>query len=192
LKEISNVEIIDYLENNPIVATLHNNDSLAEAISSPVKVIFLLSGNILHISDMVNHLKCNDKKVFIHIDLIDGLGRDFASVDYIKQRIKPHGILSTRSNLLRHGKEIGLITIQRLFLLDSRALNSGVDIIKSYHPDFVEVLPGIIPRGIEELKKRVHQPIIAGGMITLKDDVIQALKAGALAVSTSKKELWQI
>jgi len=186
------VEIIDYLENNPIVATLHNNDSLAEAISSPVKVIFLLSGNILHIGDMVNHLKCNDKKVFIHIDLIDGLGRDFASVDYIKQRIKPHGILSTRSNLLRHGKEIGLITIQRLFLLDSRALNSGVDIIKSYHPDFVEVLPGIIPRGIEELKKRVHQPIIAGGMITLKDDVIQALKAGALAVSTSKKELWQI
>jgi len=186
------VEIIDCLENNPIVASLHNNDFLSEASSSPVEVIFLLSGNILHIGDVVDHLKCNDKKVFIHIDLIDGLGRDFASVDYIKQRIKPHGILSTRSNLLRHGKEIGLITIQRLFLLDSRALNSGVDIIKSYHPDFVEVLPGIIPRGIEELKKRVHQPIIAGGMITLKEDVIQALKAGALAVSTSKKDLWQI
>ena len=186
------MEITDCLENNPIIAALHNNDSLADVIASPAKAIFLLSGNVLKISDVVNNLKSNDKIVFVHIDLIDGLGRDFASVDYIKQRIKPNGILSTRSNLLRHGKEIGLITIQRLFLLDSRALNSGVDIIKSYHPDFVEVLPGIIPRGIEELKKRVHQPIIAGGMITLKEDVIQALKAGALAVSTSKKELWHI
>jgi glycerol uptake operon antiterminator len=188
----SRVEIIDCLENNPIIAALHNNDSLADAVASPAKAIFLLSGNILQIADVVNNLKCSGKKVFVHVDLIDGLGKDIASVDYIKQRIKPHGILSTRSNLLKHGKEIGLITVQRLFLLDSRALNSGVDIIKSYHPDFVEVLPGIIPRGIEELKKRVHQPIIAGGMITLKEDVIQAIKAGALAVSTSKKELWQI
>ncbi len=186
------MEIIDCLENNPIVAALNNNDFLEEAAASPAKAIFLLSGNILHIADVVNNLKCRGKKVFVHVDLIDGLGKDIASVDYIKQRIKPHGILSTRSNLLKHGKEIGLITVQRLFLLDSRAFNRGVDIIKSYHPDFVEVLPGIIPRTIEELKKRVHQPIIAGGMITQKEDVIQALKAGALAVSTSKKELWQI
>lgn len=186
------MEIIDCLEKNPIVAALHNNDFLDEAIASPAKAIFLLSGNIIQLVDVVSNLKSSGKKVFVHIDLIDGLGRDFASVDYIKQRIKPHGILSTRSNLLRHGKEIGLVTVQRLFLLDSRALNSGVDIIKSYHPDFVEVLPGIIPRGIEELKKRVHQPIIAGGMITIKEDVIQALKAGALAVSTSKNELWHM
>lgn len=186
------MEIINCLENNPIIAALHNNDSLVDAVTSQAKVIFLLSGNILQIADVVNNLKCSGKKVFVHIDLIDGLGKDFASVDYIKQKIKPHGILSTRSNLLKYGKGIGLVTIQRLFLLDSRALNSGVDIIKSYHPDFAEVLPGIIPRGIEELKKRVHQPVIAGGMITLKEDVIQALKAGALAVSTSKKELWHI
>lgn len=186
------VEIIDCLEINPIVAALHKSDLLDVVVSSPVKVIFLLSGNIMHIADVVNNLKCSGKKVFVHIDLIDGLGKDYASVDYIKQRIQPHGILSTRSNLLKHGKEVGLITVQRLFLLDSRALNSGVDIIKSYNPDFVEVLPGIIPRGIEELKKRVYQPIIAGGMITLKEDCIQALKAGALAVSTSKKELWHL
>lgn len=180
------------LEKQPIIAALHSKEFIAEAIASPVQVVFMLTGNILHIADDVNYLKEMGKKVFIHVDLIEGLGKDASAVDYIKHIIKAHGILSTRSSLLKHGKEIGLITVQRLFLLDSRALSSGIEIIKSNNPDFVEVMPGIIPRGIEELKKRVPQPIIAGGMITMKDDCIKALQAGALAVSTSKKELWYL
>ena len=53
-------------------------------------------------------------------------------------------------------------------------------------------MPGIIPRAISELKEKIAPPIIAGGMITQKSDVIQALKAGAIAVSTSKRELWSL
>jgi len=182
--------IIDCLEENPIIAALPYTELLEEALGSNVNVVFLLSGNILKLQDIVNNLKNNGKKVFIHIDLIEGLGRDLAAIDYVRHKIEPDGILSTKNNLLKYGKEMGLVTIQRLFLVDSRSVESGIKMVQSYDPDFVEVMPGIVPKAIEELKHKIHQPIIAGGMITCKQDVIQALGAGALAVSTSKKELW--
>ena len=180
------------LEESPIIAALHHTELLDEVVKSRVKVVFLLSSNILEIEGIVERLKDSGKKVFVHADLIEGLGKNSAAIDYIRQRINPHGILSTRNNLLKYGGEIGLITVQRLFLVDSLSFESGINIVRSYNPDFVEVMPGIIPKAIKELKQKIHQPIIAGGMITSKQDIINALSAGALAVSTSKKELWEL
>jgi glycerol uptake operon antiterminator len=34
-------------------------------------------------------------------------------------------------------------------------------------------------------------PVIAGGLIESKEDVIEILNAGALAISTGKKVLWE-
>ena len=52
-------------------------------------------------------------------------------------------------------------------------------------------MPGVITK----LVKRLHNefpdlPIICGGLIDDKNEIIDALKHGAMAVSTSKKELW--
>jgi len=35
-------------------------------------------------------------------------------------------------------------------------------------------------------------PVIAGGLITTKKDIIEVLKAGALGVSTCNKSLWTL
>lgn len=184
--------VIECLECNPIIAALPHIE-LPEYIEQlPVEVLFLLSGNILEIEDRVKRLKDFGKKVFVHVDLIEGLGKDLTAVEYVEKRIRPDGILSTRSNLLKHGKDIGLVTVQRIFLVDSLSFESGIKIVQNYQPDFVEVMPGIAPRAISDLKNKIKQPIIAGGMITDKTGVIQALKAGALAVSTSKKALWSL
>lgn len=183
--------ITESLEYNPIIAAVPHENLFEDAIASPVEVVFLLSGSILMLQDQVNLLKNQKKKVFVHIDLIDGLGKDLTAIDYIYQKVHPDGILSTRSHLLKYGKEQGLITIQRLFLIDSLSFESGIRMVKNYEPDFIEIMPGIIPRAISELKEKINQPIIAGGMITHKEDIIAALKAGALAVSTSKSALWE-
>ena len=187
-------DITDLLDKSPIIAALPHTDTehLIDEIPSPIGVVFMLSGNIINIDLKVRELKSAGKKVFIHIDLIDGLGRDSAAIDYMHQIVKPDGIISTRNNLLKYGKDIGLITVQRLFLIDSRSFHSGINIIKNYEPDFVEVMPGIIPRAIKDLKEKIHQPIIAGGMLSCKNDIIAALKAGAIAVSTSDRALWTL
>lgn len=50
----------------------------------------------------------------------------------------------------------------------------------------VEIMPGIMPEIIERLKIEIKIPIIAGGLISDKKDIIAALSAGADAVSTTK------
>lgn len=184
--------IYDLLEANPIIGALPHMVLPNELEQRKIEVFFLLSGNIMEIHNRVYFLKDSGKKVFVHVDLIDGLAKDTAAIDYIQKHIKPDGIISTRSNLLRHGKEIGLLTVQRIFMIDSLSFESGIKMVESYKPDFVEVMPGIIPRAISEFKNKISPPVIAGGMITEKEDVIQALKAGAIAVSTSKRELWDL
>ena len=61
-------------------------------------------------------------------------------------------------------------------------------------PDMVEVMPGICPRVIRRLSSAEGRrlPVIAGGMIEEKEDIVEALSAGASGVSTSRTELWEL
>jgi glycerol uptake operon antiterminator len=80
--------------------------------------------------------------------------------------------------------------VQRVFLLDSASIKSGIQLIDQCRPDFVEVMPGVIPKAIGQFRT-AGRPVIAGGMVTERNEVIEALKAGALAVSTSSRGLWE-
>lgn len=51
----------------------------------------------------------------------------------------------------------------------------------------IEILPGLMPRVIERIKKSVRCQVIAGGLISEKEDIVVALKAGAVAISTTDK-----
>ena len=51
------------------------------------------------------------------------------------------------AQLLREGASLGMATIQRLFLMDAGSLSSGIRLLKAHPPDFVEVLPGLVPKG---------------------------------------------
>lgn len=59
-------------------------------------------------------------------------------------------------------------------------------------PDYVEILPGLIPRVIGELSRSMNAPIIAGGLIKSKEEVVAALSAGAVAVSTTAEAVWAL
>ena len=63
--------------------------------------------------------------------------------------------------------------------------------ISAAAPDMVEVLPALVPKAITRLSRELKRPIIAGGMATEPAEVALALEAGALAVSTSERALWE-
>ncbi len=178
------------IEDNPIIAAINNVKQMDEAIKSPCKIVFLLTGDILNIEEIVRVLRENDKLVFVHVDLLGGFSKDIISLKYISKYIKPDGIITTKSNLVKVAKELNIFTIQRLFLLDSLALVSGINSIKTIRPDAVEILPGIMPKIIEEIRLETRIPVIAGGLIRDKSDVIGSLNAGAIGISTSNKEVW--
>lgn len=57
-------------------------------------------------------------------------------------------------------------------------------------PDAVEILPGLMPKIIKKLCSTVNVPIIAGGLISDKEDVMNALTAGAVAISVTNQRVW--
>ena len=57
-------------------------------------------------------------------------------------------------------------------------------------PDFIEILPGVMPKIIKKICKKSRCPVIAGGLITDKEDVMGALNAGAISVSSTNQDVW--
>ncbi len=159
-------------------------------LASPFSYMVLLGGHLGQLKATVDLAKRHGKKVLLHADLIDGLKNDEYAAEFLCQTIQPAGIISTRSSVISRTKKNGLIAIQRLFLIDSDALERSYSMLDKHRPDFIEVLPGVIPDVIAEMKERSGIPIIAGGLIRTPLHVQQALHAGAAAITTSRKDLW--
>lgn len=177
---------------NPIIAAVRNEKDLNKAINSNAEVVFVLNANIITIKDICEKLKLSNKLVFVHIDMIEGLRADSAGIEYIKKYAEPYGIITTKPTNVRYAKQLGLSTIQRIFIIDSLSLDTGIRNIKEVVPDAVEVMPGVASKIIDIIQKEVNVPIIAGGLIKNKKDVVDALGSGAVAISTSSSDLWDI
>lgn len=177
------------LELSPIIAAVRTKEDFNCAVESPIKIIFSLKSNILTLQEEVEKAHANNKKLFIHVDFAEGVGKDRFGLKFMS-RYGIDGIISTRANIIRLAKECNLATVQRFFIVDSHSVDTAVESIDSSKPDMIEIMPGILPRTIFGFKSKVKMPVIAGGLIETKSDIIDAIKAGATAISTAKKELW--
>lgn len=85
-----------------------------------------------------------------------------------------------------------MYTVMRFFVLDSISLDNISKQMTMVKPDFIEVLPGLMPKIIRRVCREVKPPVIAGGLITDKDDIMTALNAGAIAVSSTNQDVWMM
>ena len=180
----------DRVARNPIIAAINDLNDLDSALECPTEIIFLLTGNIFNLKEISQKVRSKNKGLYIHIESIDGFSKDTWGLEYIVKNIYPDGIITEKNNLVKLCKDMGVFTIQRLFLLDSLSLTSGISSIKSVRPDAVEVLPGLMPKIVKEIREETRIPIVAGGLIRDKVDVIDSLNAGAVGISTSRKDVW--
>lgn len=49
-----------------------------------------------------------------------------------------------------------------------------------------------MPKIIDQITKQTHLPVIAGGLISDKQEIMNGLKAGALAISSGDPSLWNL
>ena len=173
-----------------IIAAVRNDDEFNSAILSSGKIIFDLSPSMLTLEEKIKKAHKSNKKLFIHLDLAEGIGKDKAGVCYVK-KLGVDGIISTRVNIIKFAREEKLFTVQRFFIVDSQSLNTAVESVKSSKPDMIEIMPGVVEKVIKYMKEKVSVPIIAGGIIETEEEVKRALDAGATAISTGKKEFWR-
>lgn len=152
--------------------------------------IVFLETRLAQVKSLVQYAHREGKKVLIHADLVHGLKADEYGMEFLLREVKPDGIVSTRSAVISLAKKNKLLAIQRMFLLDSLALEHNLKLRSQNQPDCIEVLPGILPQMIRQISDETSIPIIAGGLINTPEEAQEALAAGAIAVSASNRELW--
>ncbi|CAG7630639.1 Glycerol uptake operon antiterminator regulatory protein [Paenibacillus solanacearum] len=173
-----------------VLPAIRKMKDLEHLMSSSFTTLVLLDSHIAQLASIGQLVRKHRKQLLVHVDLINGLKNDDYAIEFVCQTMRPAGIISTRSSAVMTAKKHKILGIQRHFLLDSTALEMTYKLSDKIKPDFIEVMPGIMPHIIAEMRKRIDIPILAGGLIRTPGDVDLALASGAVAVTSSLKELW--
>lgn len=179
------------LKQNPTIAA-SNYENLKIATESKVSAIILMEGKLSNLIEDDFRYYMDKKDIFIHMDLLKGLSNDSEGIKFLKENINVKGIVSTKSSTLRTAKKQGLLTIQRIFLIDTKSLKNAIESVKENNPDAVEVMPAVSNSVVKYIKEEVNRPVILGGLVRSEKDILGALNSGADGVSFSKSDLWNI
>lgn len=179
----------DIFEQNRIIAATRSDPEFLAAVESDVSVIFDLNSDIMTLSKKIKKAHENQKKLFVHIDLAGGVGKDESGIIFLK-KMGVDGIISTKVNIIKLAREAGLTTVQRFFIVDSRSVHTTSEAVRSSRPDMIEIMPATVGKVITRLVSELSIPIIAGGLIETKPEANEAIKCGAAAVSTGQRTLW--
>jgi glycerol uptake operon antiterminator len=185
-------ELVQALERSPVIAAIFDSSDLEAALQSPCEVIFLLSGSICELRELIEKTHGRGKQLYIHMDLLEGVSGDRSGIRYLKDEFSPDGIITTRAAVARHAKEAGMFVIQRFFLFDSKSFETAAKTLRGGEADAIEILPGILPDIICQLSKESKTLLIAGGLIRTKKNATDSLSAGAMGVSTSCRKIWEM
>jgi glycerol uptake operon antiterminator len=183
-------EVVRRLTEFPCGAAVKLDDDLDAALGSRPGVLFVLRGNGLELAPVVQRIHAAGKLAAVHLDLVDGLSSDGAGVRWLV-RCGVDAIISSHSQAVGSARAEGVVAIQRMLCSTRTALDLGLAAVGRARPDIVELLPGVIlPEVADLVLPRLTVPLLAGGFIRGAEDVRSVLAAGALAVTTSERSLW--
>lgn len=180
----------EILEDTPVIAAVKDLDGLEQCLKSDIRVVFILFGDICNIGSIVKRMKDAGRLVLVHMELVGGLSGKEIAVDFIRQNTEADGIITTKSGLIKYAKQLGFYTVHRYFVMDSMALSNIEKQAGSCQADVIEILPGIMPEVIKQVNSISKVPVIAGGLIKSRQNVLTALGSGAVAVSATSPEVW--
>jgi glycerol uptake operon antiterminator len=178
------------LAKKPVIAGLKGIEHAQLAAERGILACFYLTGNIFELRELAKICRAKGQMVFAHVDLINGIAKDGHGMMMLADELQVDGVLTTRSHLITAAQKAGLLGIQRLFMLDSEALQTGLKMVQVSHPDAVELLPAPILPYIARRLPRQLPPIIAGGLVETFEELEMVLRTPVVAVSTSQMELW--
>ena len=174
-----------------VLPAIRKIEDIEKMLSSNYEYLIILDMHVSRLKPIFQLAEANHKKLIIHLDLVHGLKSDEYSTEYICQEYKPFGLISTKGSVILKARQKGVKSIQRLFVLDTSSIEKSFSLIERTKPDYIEVLPGIMPKVIKEIRNRTQKEVFAGGLIDTVEEVEQAYEAGAITITTSNKKLWK-
>lgn len=178
------------LEESPIIAAVSTKEDIEKCAASECRVVFIIRSTLTSVEPMVKEIKASGRIAIVHADLVAGLSSKEVSMEFLSEQVHADGIISTKPALVKRAKELDMIGILRAFIIDTAALETTKRQIELIRPDAVELMPGIVPRVFTEMRGSTEIPLIAGGLIKEKSDVLTAFDAGVDAVSATKHDIW--
>lgn len=186
-------EFVRMVEANPVIAAVKSDEGLRHCLETDIGIVFTLYGDLGSIEGIVKQIKDAGKIAMVHIDLVNGMQPKEVSLDFIRNRTEADGIITTKYSLVQHAKSLELNTVLRMFMLDSTSMETLDRYSRqdSVQPDIMELLPGtLLPNVIRRANKICRVPVMASGLITRKEEIMNALKNGAISISTTNEKLW--
>lgn len=176
---------------NPVIPAVSGVEDLERALAGDHAAIFVLGGDVFRVLELAGRRRHRRPFICVNVDMVGGIAADASGIKFLSG--EADGVISTRRHAIELAKKRHMITIQRLFAIDSSAVNRGLKLIRQTDPDCLEILPGIAFSEVTgdhgELSDR---PVLAGGLIKDRGTVSGILKSGASGVSTSEKRLWKL
>ena len=185
-------KLLELLDDYPIIAAVKEDQGLEKALDSDCNAVFVLYGNIMTVSDIVASIKERGKMAFIHVDLLEGASSKEVVIKFLSENTDADGIISSKAQMVRSGKKYNFTTIHRFFLIDSMSYHSIDKQIEQSNPDFIDISPGGMTKTIGWVKDKISLPIIASGLVCDKEDVVAALKNGAVGISSTNTNVWSL
>lgn len=176
-----------------VIPSLRNLKNIEKAIKSPSEYILLSEVNIGNLKEISAICRKAKKKVLVSVDVLGGFKGDKIGVKLLKNLFQIDGVVSTNVQVLRMAKQEGLLTVYRLFMIDSRSLTRAAQILKQGDFDCVEVLPGEYAyQKVDIIKKHLSSDVqlIASGFIETQEIADKILSKDFIAVTSSQTKLW--
>lgn len=183
MKEIQ--PMIDILKKQICVPVVSSMKRLEKFIETDLVVCILQDIHISLLEHMIKTLHDNNKLALVHIDMVHGISSDEHGAEFLCQRLRADGVISSKTRIIETTKKNKKIAIQRMFLIDSKSIERGIETLQKSQPDIVEVMPAIAYKIIPYIKSKINMPLIGGGLLKTKEDILQGLEAGCMAFTVS-------
>lgn len=180
------------LKVNPVIPAVRGRDGdLERALAGDHAAIFVLGGDVFRMLERVRRRPYRRPFICVNVDMVGGVASDPSGIRFLAREVD--GVISTHRNVVQIARSNGALAIQRLFAIDTSAVERGLKVLRQADPDAVEILPGLaFPEIVESYRAALNKPVLAGGLIKDRSTAAAILEAGAVGVSTSDYRLWKL
>ena len=126
----------------------------------------------------------------INVDLAGGVSADASGLRFLSGPTE--GVISPHRHVIELARETDLLTVHRLFAIDSSAVERGGEADPARTTSLRRNPPRPrLPEGDPSLPRAPQKTGLAGGLLKSLEDISSILAAGAAGVSTSHQKLWR-
>jgi glycerol uptake operon antiterminator len=143
--------------------------------------------------DVAKKNQAAKKIIILNIDTLKGLSADEYGIRFLKEYIGINMITSASPKSINCLKKLDFLVMQSMFILDTKSLKKGIELVKAGKPDLIDIRPGILyPKASVLLRESSDIPVICSGFINNLEELKKILDSGAIGIATSFHELWSL